>query len=130
MISCTAYGMSSAFKLYKRSEQLLTMQKAVGEIKDTIKYSRTESCEIITHIKNKYTELFRGELNIKDALIIKNLFSGLGKTDTNGQLDFCDSVLNDINRNLLEAEKDKNEKAKLYSTLGVSAGLAISIIIF
>ncbi len=106
------------------------MQKAIEEVKDIIKYTGTESKDIFVYVKNKYGELFSGQLHKNDKTILQNLTSGLGMTDTSGQLNFCDSLLGDIRRNLSEAEKDKNEKAKLYSTLGVSAGLAISIIIF
>lgn len=130
MISFTTVGMIYAIKLYKREELLESMQKAVCEIKDIIRYFGTEYEEIIEHIEGKYEDLFQNDLFDADRKIFKRFLSELGKTDTLGQQNFCDGILKDIDRNLVEARRNKNEKAKLYATLGICAGLAVSIIIF
>ena len=100
------------------------------EIKDIIRYQGSETIEILSCINGKYDGVLESDWQGSDQLIVKNLLAGLGETDTAGQLNFCDGVLSDINRNLMDAEKERNEKAKLYTTLGISAGLAVSIIIF
>ncbi len=116
-------------RLNERVAQLKSLQKTIIEIKDIINYSCIEAKDIIKNIRTKHPEFFNGALHKNDQTVLNDLVSGIGKTDTEGQLQFCDRLIRNIDRNLEEAQNDKNEKAKLYATLGLSLGIAVSIII-
>lgn len=129
MSASTIYGMTLSSKLYKRFETLVIMEKVIEEIKNIIIYSCEESSVILKRMKDKYPRIFSGNLNQSDSLIIDELVNGIGKTDKAGQCDFCDGLLKSVERNLKDAEKDKQERAKLYTVLGISFGVALSILI-
>ena len=116
-------------RLNERVAQLKSLQKTIIEIKDIINYSCIEAKDIIKNIRTKHPEFFNGALHKNDQTVLNDLVYGIGKTDTEGQLQFCDRLIRNIDRNLEEAQNDKNEKAKLYATLGLSLGIAVSIII-
>ena len=128
-MASVVYGITQSTKLYKRVELLLLLEKAVDEIKAIIRYSAQETDEIIYRIRQKYPALFTENVVDEDAEIINELINGIGKTDSDGQLAFCEGINRIIERNLREAEADKQEKAKLYAVLGLSFGLAFSIIL-
>ena len=116
-------------RLNKRVAILKAMEKAVEEVRDKITYSCEDSYEILRWIKEIYPSIF-GDLHKSDSAIMNRLISGLGKTDRVGQQKFCEGLLRSIERNLKDAERESGEKSRLYTTLGLSFGLAISIIIF
>ncbi len=130
IISTTTYGMILSARLSGRVQTLLNMRKMLEEIRDIIEYTCIETDEILEKIKSKYPLVFRGNLHNYDSKILSELIDGLGKSDRSGQLNFCEAVIRNIDRNLKSAEKEKEEKSRLYTTLGLSFGLAISIIIF
>ena len=53
----------------------------------------------------------------------------LGKTDIEGQLSEISLGLDLINKQLVDAEYERNKNSKLYKTMGVILGLGISIIL-
>ena len=53
----------------------------------------------------------------------------LGATDVEGQVSQILITQNLLETNIKEAEIEKNKNAKLYKTLGTSAGLALAIIL-
>lgn len=130
IISTTTYGMILSARLSSRVQTLLHMRKMLEEIRDIIEYTCIETDEILEKIKSKYPLVFLGNLHNYDSEILRELIDGLGKSDRSGQLNFCEAVIRNIDRNLKAAEKEKEEKSRLYTTLGLSFGLAISIIIF
>ena len=123
------FGTTLSSRLSKRVEMLITLEKAIDETKDIIRYTAEETDGIIHHLKGKYPMLFSGNLRNDDFVIIKELVDGLGKTDREGQLDFCNGLKRCVSRNLREAETEKQAKSKLYTVLGLSFGLAFSIIL-
>ena len=130
IISTTTYGIILSSRLNGRVQTLLYMRKMLEEIRDIIGYTCIETDEILEKVKRKYPLVFLGNLHSYDSEIISELIDGLGKTDRSSQLKFCEAVIRNVDRNLKLAEKEKEEKSRLYTTLGLSFGLAISIIIF
>ena len=53
----------------------------------------------------------------------------LGKTDIEGQLSEIELGLELINKQIKDAEIEKNKNSKLYKTMGVILGIGISIIL-
>ncbi len=68
-------------------------------------------------------------LNNSDKEVIKTMGKLLGKTDIEGQLSEISLGLDLINKQLVDAEYERNKNSKLYKTMGVILGLGISIIL-
>lgn len=65
----------------------------------------------------------------EDIDIIKNLSKLLGSTDLEGQVNSIKLTSNFLDKQIEEAEIEKNKNIKLYKTLGTGIGLTISIIL-
>lgn len=70
-------------------------------------------------------------LNItkEDKSIIKNLGNLLGETDIEGQINQIDLTDSFINKQISDAEKEKQKNEKLFRVLGATIGFAIIIIL-
>lgn len=68
-------------------------------------------------------------LNNEDKEVIKMMGKMLGKTDIEGQLSEISLGLELLNKQIKDAENEKNKNCKLYKTMGVILGLGISIIL-
>jgi len=130
IVSGTLIGLTFAFKLTDRVVFLYAFKRSVEEIKDRIKFSRVETKDLILMLKDKYPVLFDHEHQIEDKELFTEFLDGLGKTDTEGQLQFCEGMISSIDRRLDDAESDKKNKMKLYITLGISVSVACSIILY
>ncbi len=129
VISFAVMGVIKSAELSKRVYVLRQFIKAVEESRDLISYTSTEASIVISKIKYKYPN-FYGENTFKnDKFLIDSFFHKLGSTNTEGQINLCNGIINEAQRLLAEAEKDKNEKSKLYTTLGICAGLSLSVIL-
>ena len=64
-----------------------------------------------------------------DIGIIKNLGRLLGKTDIEGQLNEIKLVNNFLDTQIRTAEDEKNKNEKMYRTLGIVAGMTITILL-
>lgn len=67
--------------------------------------------------------------NNEDKNIIKTIGKLLGKTDIDGQLSEISLGLNLVEKQIKNAEYEKNKNSKLYKTMGVILGIGISIIL-
>ena len=72
--------------------------------------------------ENKY-------FNEEDRNVTKMMGKLLGKTDIEGQLSEIELGLELINKQIKDAEIEKNKNSKLYKTMGVILGIGISIIL-
>ena len=72
--------------------------------------------------ENKY-------FNDEDKNVTKMMGKLLGKTDIEGQLSEIELGLELINKQIKDAEIEKNKNSKLYKTMGVILGIGISIIL-
>lgn len=72
-----------------------------------------------------------GNTNLKkeDIEIVQGLGSLLGKVDLEGQINEIQLVDNFLNAQIEKAEEEKKKSEKMYKILGITAGLAIVIIL-
>ena len=66
---------------------------------------------------------------LKNIGIIKNLGRLLGKTDIEGQLNEIKLVNNFLDTQIRTAEDEKNKNEQMYRTLGIVAGMTITILL-
>ncbi len=74
--------------------------------------------------------IYNSNTNMKeeDLLILENLGKLLGKTDTQGQLSELELLDTFITKQINLAEEEQKKNEKLYRSLGIITGLAITII--
>ncbi|MDR3178455.1 MAG: stage III sporulation protein AB [Oscillospiraceae bacterium] len=67
-------------------------------------------------------------LSKDDVFTMMDFGEKLGTSDVRSQLKLCDLHIKFINDHIKEAEQSKNQMSKLYLTLGVAAGMGISLL--
>ena len=64
-----------------------------------------------------------------DINVLKTLGKMLGNTDVEGQVSQIELTEEFLIKEIKEAEEEKRKNTKLYKTLGVTAGLAVAVIL-
>lgn len=99
----------------------------IGEIfKKANEYMETYS---VKEAWNKSLEEAKTNFTKEDIESLKNLGKILGQTDLEGQINQIELTQNLLENQIKEAIEEKNKNSKMYRTLGVTVGLAISIIL-
>jgi stage III sporulation protein AB len=75
------------------------------------------------------TELLRTSLNKKDKSALVNFGDNLGYLDKEMQMNTLELFLTQLEDEIAELSKTAKEKSYLYNTLGIMAGIFISIIL-
>lgn len=65
----------------------------------------------------------------EDIRVLKNLSNLLGKVDLEGQIREIELVDNFLNQQIEKAEEESKKSEKMYKTLGITAGLAMVIVL-
>ena len=127
--SFSAIGIIKSLELVKRAEILRQFIKAIETARDSIVYTSSETFIVFDLIKKKFPNLNENNFAKQDRNFYINFLENLGNSSTEGQVKFCNGLISDVSRNLMEADKDRDTKSKLYTTLGVCAGISVSIIL-
>ena len=104
-----------------------TPQNEIGEIfkKPMNIWKRTAQKEAW----NTSLEEAKTDLTKEDIETLKNLGKILGETDVEGQINQIELTETLLENQIKEALEEKLKNSKMYRTLGVTVGLAISIIL-
>ena len=136
ILTGTFCGLKLSRKLTLRKNKLKGFYLYFQEISDRIKTGE----ELISIYESKTAKnlikregfkvsLWEEGLNMEDKKLLTEFFSFLGMGDTNSQVSRCQIYREFVNKRLEEAEKEVREKSKLYTSLGVSFGLFIVILL-
>ena len=68
-------------------------------------------------------------INSEDRIALNNLSKLLGETDLDGQLSQIEMTSNFLDKQIDDAEKERNKCEKMYRSLGMIIGIAIVIIL-
>lgn len=85
-----------------------------------------------TTAHNSWEEALRNtkmQINNEDKTIIKQLSKQLGNTDIEGQIKNIQMVNDFLEKQIIEAEAEKNKNGKMYKKLGITIGLILMIIL-
>lgn len=74
-------------------------------------------------------DTYKNKFKKEDIEIIKSFGKLLGRTDKKGQISEIEITRILLEKNITLAEEEKNKNCKLYKTLGIVSGLAVSIIL-
>ncbi len=72
---------------------------------------------------------FMTALTAEDMRIVRSFFTSLGKSDVEGEIENCRLHEDMLLPQIEDAKQQVRDKTKLYCSLGLFAGLMISIII-
>ena len=155
-LSCSLIGILISKKYSNRVNELNDFKNALNMFKTKIRYTYAPLPEIFEEISqnldSNISRVFKkasekmaicpaGEawnlalkiedLNIddEDKNVLKNLSKLLGKTDLEGQLNQIEMTSDFLDRQIRQAERDRDKSEKMYRTLGVIIGMAIVIML-
>lgn len=149
-------GKVIAGKFKYRLEELQEMKNALNIFKTKIKFTYEPIPEIFAEISNTSTknignifkiakeqmkdktageswknaiEESKNNLNDEDKKTLYMLSKMLGESDVEGQVSQIDITLEFLEKQIKQAEEEKNKNEKLYRKLGTIMGLAIVIVL-
>ncbi len=131
-LAITSLGLLKALSLGDRAKQLDMSVRLVRDIREQIRISKRDAGRILGVMRERYADLRWLKNDCRDADVStagEGFISGLGRSDTDGQLAHCDLYIADFSRMLEEAVRDKNEKSRLYIALSAAAGIAVFILL-
>lgn len=144
-ITSSFVGFSFSHRLYKRKEVL---EQFVLELKNAltqVRYSTDSLAKIFSKKFNGYffddetdffvqwlkmLKIYENELSKKDIEMLSSFAKNLGTSDLDGEINNLNMYIELLNNSIKEAQNNINLKSKLYRTLGMSFGLALSIMLF
>jgi stage III sporulation protein AB len=159
-IVCTLSGMIMSMKLSKRVRQIESFICAVGLIATEIRYFASpvevimeklnqieeykqlkvfEICKANLKNTNRFSKAWESaikeaqqSLSLQSADYESLLWFGrsLGTTDVEGQLANCEHCCEQLSQRLTIAREDLSKKGKMYSSLGVLAGIFMAVMLF
>lgn len=156
--SCSYIGLLISKKYSNRVKELKEMKSALNIFITKIKYTYEPIPKIFEEISNKTIDkknisnifknaskdmqkyeageawnrsLEKTNTNMKkeDIEVLKGLSKLLGRVDLEGQVREVELVDNFLNTQIEEAEKERQKNERMYKTLGVSIGVAITVIL-
>ena len=131
-LAISSFGLLKAVSLGDRAEQIELSVRLVRDVREQIRISKRDAGQILTLMRERYGKVrwLKGDSRDGDVSAVgAGFISGLGRSDTDGQLSHCDIYIADFSRMLAEAKRDKSEKSRLYTALGAAAGLAVLILL-
>lgn len=118
-------------ELRKRQRQIETSIYCLEDIKNEIRYSQKAADRVLKDMGQKYPHLewFAKESKNENCALGREFCRGLGKSDLEGQLKYCDIYFARFNSLLNSAKAERADKEKLYISLGAFGGIAIFILL-
>lgn len=153
LLICTYLGIQKAKVYEKRYKELQYFQSALNMFKSKLEFTYEPINNIFSDISkiiyNGSSNIFlntienkenlnlawmnsvenNNQFNNEDKDIIKTFGKLLGKTDIKGQVSEIELMQNLIEKQISNAELEKNKNVKLYKTMGIISGLGICIIL-
>ena len=131
-LAIASFGLLKALGLGERVEQLDMSVRLVRDIREQIRISKRDAGQILDIMRERYGKVRWLKENGRGGdigAVGERCLSGLGRSDTDGQLTHCDTFIADFSRLLSDAERDKACKSRLYISLGAAAGAAVFILL-
>ncbi len=125
-IKFTAKPLTSVFEEISKIDENHPLSRTFYEISNNLTNMKVEQ-SIAIAIDNNKNDL---SLNKEDISLIKTLGTILGKTNVEGQMNGIDEFKILLNKQIEDAEIEKNKNSKMYKSLGTIMGLVIVILLF
>lgn len=143
--SSSFVGCFYSHKLYKRKEILLMFSRELCESIQRIRYERKTLADVFSYkfsgfafssdksFSEQWCDMLKNYekfLKNDDLNLLVDCGEKLGKSDIYGEEDNINLSLNLIKSKIKESENEIEKKSKLYRTLGLCSGIAVSILLF
>lgn len=131
----TAFGIRASGKLRHRYKKLLAFYIFIGELADRMRSGRElseiygETAQGLLEYCNFEVKILQEGLNKEDISLLSDFFKGLGMSELSAAEERCRTYRELILKRMSAAEKEMNEKSRLYGVLGASAGAFLVILI-
>lgn len=156
-LSCSLIGMLISKKYSNRVNELKDFKNALNIFKTKIRYTYEPLPEVFEEISQEINSNISSvfkiasekmslcsasdawdlslkvenlNINDEDRCALNNLSKLLGKTDLEGQISQIEITSSFLDKQIREAEIQKEKSEKMYRTLGMIIGIAIVIILF
>lgn len=108
-----------------QNEDIFSLIQASGDLFQLHGESTASFCEVW---HSEVMQLsFRWRINARDVKLLEAFGKRLGTTDTQGQLSHIELYRSLFQKQLTQAKNELEQKAKLYQTLGLFAGIAAAL---
>lgn len=137
VFSCAFIGFFKSHALTARCKKLLLLLDGANTL-----YENIDQCgnTLDVAIKNSFgrCDFLRCENGLficidtdlkKDKFLIEEFFQGLGSSTKKSECDRINSFKIKLKTNIKDAQGDRDQKGKIYGTLGVCVGLTIAILL-
>lgn len=124
-------GLLLAGDLRRKVRQIEMSLSCIDFVRANIRYVRKPSHELLAEVAQKYKTLdWLSETGSGECYELgKKFCQGIGTSDLEGQLEHCD-IYSEAFRKLLDsAQKQREEKERLYVSLGAFSALAAFILL-
>ena len=126
------FGLLKSATLYARVQKLSLLERYIRAVGDGIRFSGEEQGRLQNRLfeEPQFEPLGRNfeRLCDSDRLVAAEFINGLGKTDTEGQLFYCEGYAERVAQQKTAAEAEYQQKSRLYKTLGVLFGLSAALL--
>ena len=124
-------GMLYSTALSRRVTLLKTLDRFILELSEEIRFTGANHNEIINRLimNDKYIQINYIKEKSCESQFFKEFIGGLGKSDMQGQLNYCNTARLRLKSIIQEAENERDAKQKLYKILGLSLGAMFTVLI-
>ena len=144
VISGAMIGLYYSQRLSRRKAVLSDFCSMLNKAKLMISYNAADLCEVFsdnfadfvfTHgepFGTQWAELvsqYRAVLSDEDVSVLSGFADGIGASDTESQIQHIELYIKLLNERIESAQRDIDEKSKLYRVLPISAALVLSILL-
>lgn len=126
---CTAIGFLKAYSLKRRYDELLLIRNGILKLKERIRLHFGDKSRLINDCFPISVEEFKS-LNPDDNALFAEFLKGLGKGDTQEEIERCTAYASLFADKLQNAKTEYDEQQKLYKTLGFLSGIFICIFLW
>lgn len=144
VLSGVMIGLYCSQRLSRRKAILSEFSSMLGKAKLMISYSADELCRIFfdnfagfiftpdESFDVQWAELvsrYRSVLTDDDISVLNGFAEGVGASDTESQIQHIELYIKLLDERIVSAQRDIDEKSKLFRVLPVSAALMLSILL-
>lgn len=133
---CGIFGLRASALLYLRKYKLREFCFLIGEIEEKMRlgvelekiYESKKAKKLLKASGYTVTVIEEG-ISADDKNLMTDFFSKLGMGDLQSGLALCEDYRQILHKKTAEAEKEAEEKSRLYSVLGLCSGIFIAILL-
>ena len=124
-------GMWYSAALTRRVTQLETLDRFILELSEEMRFTGANHNEIINRLigLDNYNSLNSISKKSDEGIFLGEFINGLGKSDMEGQLSYCNTARVRLKSLINSAVSDRDAKSKLYRILGLSLGAMFTVLI-